>query len=74
MDPISSLITDPRKAALVGAATGAVKGVVVGAVVGKVVLLTALGAATGAATGAALSWLSRRAAKPPAPAMLESPA
>jgi len=61
MDPITRILNDPRKTALVGAATGAVKGIVVGAVVGKVLLFTALGAASGAAVGAGLSWLSRRA-------------
>ena len=61
MDPITQFLNDPRKTALVGAATGALKGVVVGAVVGKVLLFTALGAASGAAVGAGLSWLSRRA-------------
>ena len=61
MDPITETLANPRKAALIGAATGAVKGVLVGAVAGKLLLFTALGAAGGAATGAALSWFSRRA-------------
>jgi uncharacterized membrane protein len=64
MDTITQILNDPRKTALVGAATGAVKGVVVGVVVGKVLLFTAVGAATGAAVGAGVSWLSRRAPKP----------
>jgi hypothetical protein len=63
MDPITETLADPRKAALIGAATGAVKGVLVGAVAGKLLLFTALGAAGGAATGAVLSWYSRRAAE-----------
>lgn len=62
MDPIAETLANPRKAALLGAATGAVKGVLVGAVAGKVLLFTAAGAAGGAAVGAALSWYSRRAA------------
>ena len=67
MDPISKILNDPRKSALIGAATGAVKGVVVGAVVGKVVVLTLLGAAGGAAAGAGLSWLNSRRPVVPVP-------
>jgi hypothetical protein len=62
MDPITETLSNPRKAALIGAATGAAKGILVGAVAGKLLLFTAVGAAGGAATGAALSWFSRRAA------------
>ena len=58
MSLIRETLGNPRKAALIGAATGAVKGIVVGAVVGKVLLLTAV---TGAAVGAGVSYL----AKPP---------
>ena len=61
MSLIRETLGNPRKAALIGAATGAVKGIVVGAVVGKVLLLTAVGAVTGAAVGAGVSYL----AKPP---------
>lgn len=58
---IADTLSNPRQAALLGAATGAVKGVIVGAVAGKLLLFTAMGAAGGAAVGAGLSWLNRRA-------------
>jgi hypothetical protein len=63
MSLIRETLSDPRRAALAGAATGALKGVLVGAVAGKLLLFTALGAATGAVVGAGVSYLS----KPPAP-------
>lgn len=62
MDPITETLANPRKAALLGAATGAVKGLLLGAVAGKLLLFTAAGAAGGAVVGAGLSWFSRRAA------------
>jgi outer membrane lipoprotein SlyB len=59
MNLVRETLTNPRKAALLGAATGAIKGVVVGAVVGKFLLFTAIGAVTGAAVGAGVSWLAK---------------
>lgn len=60
MSRLTDTLTDPRKAALIGAATGTLKGLVVGAVAGKLLVFAALGAVGGAAFGACGAYLARR--------------
>lgn len=58
-DAVSRTLEDPRKSAMVGAATGALKGAAVGLVAGKIVAFTLVGAATGAAFAAVVSSVAR---------------
>jgi outer membrane lipoprotein SlyB len=58
-DVVTETLNDPRKAAMVGAATGALKGAAVGIVAGKILAFTLVGAATGAAFAAVVSSIAR---------------